>query len=297
MIIKNECGLPESFVRMATSDYVYKDKQYSATALIDPIRCTMLKRRHNNEIEEDVSNMIWMLFGTAIHSVLEHAGTSSDELAENKLVTEIKDGYKLSGVFDLYSGSEHRVKDYKSTSVYKVLKEDYSDWRKQLLMYAWLLRKIGFECDSGEIVAIMRDHQKSKAKFDKTYPQLPVKTIIFKFGAKDFTEIEKYIYDKFDEIIAAEKLPDDELPLCSLSDRFNDGFKYAVKKNGRKTALRVLDTKENAEQWLRDNGGDFIEERPGVDKKCLDYCSCAPFCDYWIKNYGSGDNYVCEQTS
>ena len=36
-----------------------------------------------------------------------------------------------------------------------------------------------------------------------------------------------------------------------------------------------------AEEWKNQNGGDFIESRKGVDKKCADYCLCCTKCDFW----------------
>ena len=57
--------------------------------------------------------------------------------------------------------------------------------------------------------------------------------------------------------------------------------KYAVMRKGRKTALRVLDSQEEAEAYRAEKGGDYIEERKGEDKKCIDYCLCCRKCDYW----------------
>lgn len=189
--------------------------------------------------------------------------------------------YTLSGQFDLYNAKEKKITDYKTCSVWKVIYGDYSDWRRQLLIYAYMMRQIGFEVNSGEIVAIMKDHSKRDAKYKADYPKLPVKVIKFEFTLEDFAEIESWLIDKFDEIRRCEQLPDDELPLCTPEERYNSGDKYAVMKKGRKTALRVLDSMEEAEKWMADNGGDEIKVRPGEDKKCIDYCSVCEFCNYY----------------
>ena len=55
-------------------------------------------------------------------------------------------------------------------------------------------------------------------------------------------------------------------------------------KIGSKTALRVLDTEEEANNYISLHGGDYIEKRPGLDKKCMDYCSVCNFCNYYKEN-------------
>lgn len=280
MIITNKYGLPQAFVEMAQRDYTYAPNEYRVTSLLKGIRETILERRHDAEIERDVSDMIWMLFGTAVHSILERQQERDEEIKETRVKIPIGN-YVLSGQFDLYNAETRTITDYKTASVWKVLFGDYKDWHRQTLIYAYMMRSIGFPANKAEIVAMLKDHSKRDAKYKADYPQLPVKKVCFDFTGKDFDEIEKWLIDKFMEIQRAEQLPDDELPLCTPEERFNSGDKYAVMKKGRKTALRVLDSHEEAEKWMADNGGDFIETRPGEDKKCLDYCAACEFCNYY----------------
>ena len=280
MIITNKLGLPQAFVEMAKSDFTAEPKTYRVTSLLKGIRETILEKRHADEIEQDVSDMIWLLFGTAVHGILEKQQEQGHEIKESRLSINMGE-YTLSGQFDLYNAKEKKITDYKTCSVWKVIYGDYSDWRRQLLIYAYMMRQIGFEVNSGEIVAIMKDHSKRDAKFKAEYPKLPVQVIKFNFTLEDFAEIESWLIDKFDEIRRCEQLPDDELPLCTPEERYNSGDKYAVMKKGRKTALRVLDSMEEAEKWMADNGGDEIKVRPGEDKKCIDYCSVCEFCNYY----------------
>lgn len=282
MRITNKLGLPEAFVKMAETDYQYKEKQYSVTSLLRGIRETILLRRYHNNIEQDVSDMIWLLFGTAVHNILEHQEEGKHELKEENLKIKIGD-YTLSGRFDLYNAKTKTVTDYKTCSVWKMIFGDFADWRKQLLIYTYMLKKTGFEVDKGEVVAIMKDHSKARAKFEKDYPKLPVRRIKFRFTEKDFEEIEQWLHERFAEIAEAEKLPDDELPLCTQKERFNDGDKFAVMKKGRKRAMRVLDDINEAEKWRELNGGDFIEVRPGQNKKCEDYCRACEFCNFYLE--------------
>lgn len=281
MIITNKMGLPEPFVNMARADeYRLGEKEYRVTSLLKGVRETLLERRHYNEIERDCADMVWMLWGTAVHGVLEHQRETDTQLKEERLKVEL-DGYTISGKFDLYDDATKTVQDYKTASVWKVMFGDFSDWRRQTLIYCWLLRQIGFDATHGKITAFLKDHSKRDAKFKEGYPKLPVYVVDFHFCDKDFAECEEWLRERIKGIQQAEQLPDDMLPVCSPEERFNSGDKYAVMKKGRKTALRVLDTHEDAAAWMAANGGDTIELRPGEDKKCADYCAAKEFCSYY----------------
>jgi len=289
LIITNKHNLPQAFVKMASEDYTFRDKEYRVTSLLKGLRETILERRHHENIEVDVSDMIWLLFGRAVHSILEQQEEAGHELKEERIRVPIGD-YTLSGQFDLYCGKTHKITDYKTCSTWKIIFGDYNDWRQQLLIYSWMMRQIGFPVKCAEVVALMKDHSKRDAKRKADYPKLPAKVVSFKFGEQDFQEIEEWLIAKFAEIKHAETLPDDELPLCTPDERFNSGDKFAVMNKGRKTALRVLDSQDDAERWMAVNGkGDYIEVRPGEDKKCIDYCRVSAFCNYAIeKGYGGG---------
>jgi hypothetical protein len=265
---------------MAQRDYIYEPNEYRVTSLLKGVRETILERRHDAEIERDVSDMVWMLFGTAVHGVLEKHEEGGNELKEQRIKIPFGD-YVLSGQFDLYNDTTKTVTDYKTASVWKIIFGDFEDWRRQLLIYCYMLRKIGFDAQGGEIVAFLKDHSKRDAKVKADYPPFPVQTVKFTFTDADFAECEEWLMARFEEIAAAEKLPDDELPLCTPEERFNSGDKYAVMKKGRKTALRVMDSLEEAERWKSEHGGDEIQKRPGEDKKCLDYCSACQFCSHY----------------
>ena len=286
MKINNKLNLPQPFVDAVTKEYEYKEKQYSVTTILKDVREILLTRRHHNEIEQDVADMIWLILGTATHSILENSQEADTEFKEEHFVEEVQNGYKLSGQADLYNAEEKMVTDYKTCSVWKVIYDDWEDYKKQLLMYAWVFKKMGFEVEKGQIVAIIKDHSKTKAKVDSSYPQYPVYKKVFNFSEQQFKEIEEFIKDKFTQIEKYEKTADDQLPLCTEESRWNDGDKYAVKKKGNKRALRVYDTLKEAEEHLKQDDSLELEIRKGEDKKCLEYCSCCEFCSYWKENYG-----------
>lgn len=287
-MITNKLNLPQPFVDAATSDHKYKPHRYSVTEVLGGTCEAILKRRHAGEGEEDVADSVWRILGSAVHKILEEAESTESQLQENWFSVPIGDnGYALSGIFDLYDGDTHAVTDWKTCATWKIIFGDFEDWRKQTLMYCWMLRKLGLEAERGEIVAIMRDHSIRKARTEKGYPPHPVYKIGWDFTDEDFDQIESDIMWWFSEVSHEETVEDAYLEPCSPEQRWHKSDKWAVKKKGRKTAIRVYDLKQDAYQRAagenRQAGKDglfYVEYRPGEDTKCESYCSVAEFCPY-----------------
>lgn len=290
-MIENKLNLPQPFVDAVTSDYKPTERRYSATSLLKGTREAILQRRHHDEIVTEVADSVWMIFGSAVHKILEESQETETQLKENRLEVDMPNGYTLSGIFDLYDDSTGTVTDYKTASVWKVIYDEWDDYRKQLLIYCWMLRSMGFDAHTGEIVAMLKDHSKSKAKFDKDYPQHPVVVKRWEFTDDDMDEIGSWLIARFYEIEAAEQLSDDELPICSPEERWAKPDKYAVIKNNNKRATKVFDTEEDAHMFTdfhsRNCKDKFaIEHRPGSDGKCEGYCNVREFCSYWTEKEG-----------
>ena len=288
MRITNNLNLPDMLVRAVENDYKYQDKRYSITSLLDADRVLMLKRRYNDQIEQDVSECIFMLFGTVTHYMLE----TGIELKENEYVEEhlehtFENGYTLSGIIDhVYD----YIDDYKTTSTWTVIYGSNNEhWKLQLQMGAYLhYKEHGNWINKGRIIAILKDWNRNDAKYKDDYPKLPVAVIEFDLGTPE--EIEKWILKRFVSIEKLEKMHVEELPLCTDEERFNRGTKYAVKKKTNKTALKVHDTLDGAREHLINLEAKYpgvyeIEERPGEDTKCLNYCSCNKMCPYYKEKY------------
>lgn len=287
MILTNHLNLPEQIVNAVKKDDYNNNGTYSATTLLKDPKEIILFNRHKDEITEDVSEHVYSLLGTSVHYILEKAEEGENQFKEERLYYKFGDD-TISGKFDFYDMEEEMLGDYKVTTVYKYLLGDNEHYRFQLLTYAHLLRKNGFPCKGGRIYQIFRDWQRSKAKFDKSYPQKPVNVITFRFYDKDFAYIENEIQQRLANIHKYEDFADDEIPICSKENRWATDDKFAVMKKGRKSAMRVLNSKEEAEEWMKNNGGEFIQERPAESRKCVDYCSCCEFCNFWRENYGQG---------
>ena len=287
MRFTNVLGLPEPFVEAASGDGRHgpRPKTYSVTQMLKGVREVILERRHSDEIEVDVSDRVWAIFGTAVHSILSDAQESDTQLKENKVEIEDPRGYKLTGIFDLYDDATGTVTDYKTATVWKVVFDERDDYRTQLLCYCFILRKMGFDARRGQIVALLKDHSKSKARREPDYPRHPVYVKEFDFTDDDFEWCGDFLAERLGELGRCELLPDDELPLCSESERWAKPTKYAVMLKGRKRAVKLYDDRNAADIHAIEIGG-YVEERPGTDGKCPEYCAAAPFCSYYRERYG-----------
>jgi len=280
MILTNKTGLPDTFYR-AVKRHTHRGGDYSASMLHNPVRQVLLVRRHDQEIEEDVSDRIWALLGTAVHYILEKA-EGAYELVETYLEQEFLPNVTVSGTVDHYI--DGTISDYKVTSAWSVLfGSRIPDWESQLNVYAFLFRQESIEVNQLQVVAILRDWSRKKAYEDMAYPQGMITVVPIRLWTYD--EQYEYIMDRVEGFESYKDVPDDELPFCTDEERWKDPAKFAVMKNGRKSALRVLDSEGAARQYLDEKcDGDpkcYIEKRPSVARRCADYCAAAPFCNQY----------------
>lgn len=288
MIITNKLNLPEGFVRACDTKAHNEPGSVSATTLLKGTKEIILTERHWDELEDDVANRVWAIWGTAVHSLLEIE--TPDTFVEES-VSAVVNRMEVTGRVDCYDPKNAVLYDYKTASVWKVLYKEFDDWRKQGLIYAWLLMKNGFAVKKCRFIAMLKDHSKSKAKYDASYPQSPVYVYEFDVTSVDLMEIESFIINKVLDIQANNLLTDNAIPACSEAERWAKPTTYAVMKPGRKTAIRVLDDKALAEKMAAEQGGGcYVEERKGTDGKCPEYCSCCEFCSYWKAFYGDKAN-------
>ena len=282
MIITNKYNLPEAFVKAIQNARHNEEGCLSATTLLKGTKEIILENRHFDEIVIDASDEVWSVFGTATHSVLEHQ--EDDAFKEEKFSVDVLD-YKVTGKVDRYDMAHETLEDWKTTSVWKVIFHDFEDWKRQGLIYTWLLRQSGLNVRHIRFIAFLKDHSKSEAKKKADYPQAPVYIYEFDPTEDELTHIEAYIKEKVFEVSANAEKPDDEIAECSPEQRWATPTKWAVMKEGRKTAVKVCDTEEEAlnfiEELEKDKDKHFVEERKGQDKKCSDYCACCEFCSYY----------------
>ena len=279
----NKLGLPQAIVNAITNDSYKSGSDCSVTQLTNSPRQFWLKKRHDNDIEVDVSSRIWALFGTSVHHVLD---ASADENAhtEERLYVEVE-GWKIGGKPDYFD--EEKLQDYKVTSVWTVMFDSNKrDYVVQLNIYNYILSQHSYtSIKCLENVFILRDWHESQAKRDSAYPQANVHVVQQELWRVHDTV--KLITERVKLFQAHENTPDEQLPLCEPEERWAKQDKWALKKEGRKSAIKVCDSAEEANALLgqKHKGADSIEFRPGGDVKCQNYCDCKDFCSYYKENY------------
>ena len=289
MIYTNKFGLPESFYNAivnANKDrgkYLEETKAYMTTTGFTRGVCeTILHKRHSDKIVSDVSDNIWSLFGQAVHSILENNSADS-EISEMAQTTEMC--HKLvAGIPDVYDKKNHTLSDYKVTKVYAYILGDKLNYEIQLNINAYLLELAGYKVDKLEIVFMFKDFMKIKAETDSNYPNCEI--LRYKINKWDTQKTIDFMQQKIMEVIECEKLIDDDLPICTDKERWHKDDKYAVKKKDRKSAIRVLDSESEANDYIINKKLDdkhYIDYRKGEDTKCMNYCDVNIFCPHYKK--------------
>lgn len=281
MITTNKMHMPQAFVNFVSNTRHNAPGTLSATTLLQGDKQIVLFDRHFDELEQDAADLVWATFGTAFHSVMEKQ--NDDAFKEEAFSVQV-DRWKVTGRVDRYDLENEVLEDWKTASVWKVIYGDFKDWKAQGLTYAWLMKQNGLNVQKCRFVALLKDHSKTEAKRKPDYPQKPVFIYEFDVTEADLAETEERIRTKIKSITEAYKLGDDDIAPCTDEERWATATKYAVMKDGRKTALKVCDSMTDAEACKEAMGGTRIDVRPGESKKCADYCPCAEFCNFYRDN-------------
>jgi len=269
MKITNNTGLPDAIYNAISRQY-HRKSDYSVTELLAPVQQVILKNKYNDEIVEDASERIWALMGSAMHSVLEKGADKNVFTEENLKINVL--GKTISGSPDWFDGDI--IIDYKFTSVWSVIYGSRdAEHEAQLNCYAALFKENGFDCKALKIVYILRDWSKTKAEKEEKYPKTQI--IVKDFPKWPHEKAMKFIADKVSALIEAEK---GNIPECAAEERWQSADVWAVMKKGRKSAVALCDTETQAQDFIKAGKGDEIVLRPGVSKRCEEYCIAAPFC-------------------
>jgi len=285
MKLTNKFNLPETFVRFdRENSYTKGDADFSVTEVIDSPRISKLRKKYSPEIEEDISDRIMSILGTAVHNILEQ-GAPPNAIVEERLAATMA-GVTVSGQIDLQTpdGDGVTISDYKTCRAFAIQAspEGKPEWAAQLNLYRLLAEANGKFVKGLEVVAIIRDWNAAGAARSSDYPQHPVVRIEIPMWESDV--LDKY----FSERVHAHASND--LQECTDEERWEKPTMYAVHEplkgssgQMRKRATRVFDSLIDAEAFLLEKLGQNgeVQVRLGESTRCKSYCSVADFCDQY----------------
>ena len=279
MKLTNKFNLPETFINVIRRpQYSRGNSEISVTEILSPPQLVLLRRQYADDIEQDASDMVWSLFGSAVHNILEH-GKDSHHIVEERLFTTFE-GWSISGAIDLQEFKDYKfyISDYKVTSAWAVQQEK-QEWINQLNLYAWLVERVKDQSVSGlQIIGIVRDWSRREAALKDTYPQAPIVTL----------DIPLWSYADREEFVRRRLAMHNEanfaavsgnMPQCTSEEMWEKKTTYAVMKEGGKRAKKVFEIKEDAAAFAgQQKDPHYIEVREGGRTRCESFCQVAPFC-------------------
>ncbi|MCP3685235.1 MAG: hypothetical protein GY861_21435 [bacterium] len=240
----------------------------SATTLCSPPRVAVLNRRYGHLLASDPSDAFFMILGSAVHeavwlgmgngkllrlkaaladkilsfsdfttadilsAVSTYKGSLSNISVQDRYICEKRYrtdvlGRSLSGKLDVYDTIEKEIIDYKLTSVTKIMKASFGDWEHQLNVYAYILRCNGFIVKSICVNALLRDWQRSKTR-DSGYPKQPIVEVSLPLWS--FERARRWIEGRASQLSEAFELNDENLPICTMKERWEDPTTWAVRE-------------------------------------------------------------------
>lgn len=278
MKITNKYSVPETLVTLASKEYYSKGaSQYSVTELMSPPKVRRLREEHIEDIEQDVSDMLWQLLGSALHVVMER-GETDGHILEERLFTSV-DGVTISGAIDLQEETRDGIiiTDYKFTSAWAVM-QDKKEWQQQLNIYKWLVETVKKRKVAGlKICAFVRDFSRHETK--EGYPKAPVWMVDIPMW--DSVSTEQYIRERLSLHRDSKVHQDlgDALTPCTAEERWERETIYAVKRPGRKTAIRVFKSLDEANELAAKEKEGYVEKRPGESVRCTgNFCGVNQWC-------------------
>lgn len=276
MQITNHTLLPEPLVSAVSQRRRPSRGQISVTELINPPQMRALMLNHWDEITEDASDRIWAAMGQLMHKLLEEHGRDvENHLAEHTLSCEVE-GVTVTGTFDLYH-EDGVLTDYKFVSVWTTVEGVKREWEQQLNLYAELLRRHGYNVSRLQIVAIYRDWSKARAQ-DSSYPNSQAN--VFEVPLWSVHQATKFL----EERVRLHRLAEEgSFVECSSEERWERRTKYALMRRGRKSAIKLFETDEEARAAVT-RADQYVDVRPGASVRCESYCPVSAFCQQRMSN-------------
>lgn len=85
MKLTNKFSIPQTFINVLDRPTYSKGKAHlSVTQLLNSPKIVALTKKFEDEIEQDASDMVWSIFGSAVHNILEH-GKDENHIVEQRI--------------------------------------------------------------------------------------------------------------------------------------------------------------------------------------------------------------------
>ena len=291
---------------------------YSVTEAIGPVKIGILKERHNDEIVMDSSDLMWMMRGNSMHHMAEMV-TIPGAIQEQRIMFDFM-GKQISMKADIIYPSEKnkgkfRLLDYKDTKVFVakhgMIKDEWV-WQDNLYRIGYE-RQYGIKIEALENALLLGDwkwieryvkYAKQDENAKNKYPDIPMH--IINVPIKDDDLVLEYLRERINLIEDNKLLTDDNLPDCTLEERWgsNDVFAVVGTKSGnavpkggkfihKDEAIAFQEARwVKAEVYKQDGtlrkstiqrGDTHIEYRKGESKRCeRGYCPVRNFCKQYI---------------
>ena len=284
MKITNNQNLPAPLVALLSRNYYSKgDSQYSVTELMSPPKIRRLREQYDAEMEVDVTKLIASQLGTFMHGKLE-AKEVEGYTNEERIFTEI-DGVVISGAIDLQQQVEGGVviidyKFVKAWSVMQALARNKDDWDIQLNIYKWLVETVKRVPVKGlQICAIVKDYTPHANQ--ENYPE--AEAVMIDVPMWDSVTAEAFVRKRLEMHRNAKVNHEfgEELQACTDEERWMSEAVFAVKREGRKSAIRLFKTLEEATELAEKEKG-YVETRASEPKRCTgDFCGVSKWCSQY----------------
>lgn len=285
MRIVNDIGLPGPIMKaIEADDYDPGDSDITVTTLVGPPMIRHLLQKYKDEVEEKASGRLFSLMGKMMHKILEAAGQNAEELGHlvfEKRLYATRDGYKIGGQVDVIDPDAGIITDYKVCSYWTAIYGAKPEWEAQQNIYRLLAKENGYEINRLQIAALYRDWSADKAEREASYPSTQMQVI----------ELPVWDYDRTEAFVAERiKLHSDPNPqLCTPEERWERDTKWAIEKQGRKSAIKLCSSPAEASIWMANNlradeiNKTQVVKRQGEAKRCKRYCVVAKYCEYGKK--------------
>ena len=280
MIITNKHQLPQPLVD-ATRHAIHEeydgfDSDYTSSSIESPPYERLVNKRNWDIITRDVLDMLWIVYGQAVHVILEWAAKGEKKsYTTEKRVYYHTNNLVISGKFDVYYPDKMLLQDYKNTKAWSVVKPK-QEWIWQINYMALMMKLSGLKVKKAEIAGLLRDWNKFDAMRGKGYPKLPVTMVGITLRPKK--TVHERMMAKIAEHERVKNFPLSAIEPCTAIETWDKPARWLVTKKGNKRASKSFSAAIGAEEYAEKYPGATIAHHPACRPRCQDYCFGASEC-------------------